>query len=216
MDRRHPARLIRHAAQRTCRRSMRTATAALGTTMSRPSSLAGSHRVSLPISSQGAAKDCALSLTWSGRAAENAGLLKRQHRSRSQRRFPEDALVANVGCRRNVVIAGRFGEGPVTEPTAAAHPPADKSDGVGHQRRSRDRESRRRTWRNKLLGQALNLRYGSQMYRSACGSDLHADMMWSSSPVAVRVDHRDLDAVDEAGTREVQSRTSVPWRPPTA
>src|SRR5690349_11967527 len=70
MDRRHPARLIRHAAQRTCRRSMRTATAALGTTMSRPSSLAGSHRVSLPISSQGAAKDCALSLTWSGRAAE--------------------------------------------------------------------------------------------------------------------------------------------------
>ena len=25
---------------------------------------------------------------------------KRQHRSRSQRRFPEDALVANVGCRR--------------------------------------------------------------------------------------------------------------------
>jgi hypothetical protein len=69
MDRRHPARLIRHAAQRTCRRSMWTATAALGTTMSRPSSLAGSHRVSLPISSQGAAKDCALSLTWSGRAA---------------------------------------------------------------------------------------------------------------------------------------------------
>ena len=61
MDRRHPARLIRHAAQRTCRRSMWTATAALGTTMSRPSSLA--------ISSQGAAKDCALSLTWSGRAA---------------------------------------------------------------------------------------------------------------------------------------------------
>jgi len=103
MDRRHPARLIRHAAQRTCRRSMRTATAALGTTMSRPSSLAGSHRVSLPISSQGAAKDCALSLTWSGRAAENAGLLKRQHRSRSQRRFPEDALVANVGCRREAV-----------------------------------------------------------------------------------------------------------------
>ena len=100
MDRRHPARLMRHAAQRTCRRSMRTATAALGTTMSRPSSLAGSHRVSLPISSQGAARDCALSLTWSGRAAENAGLLKRQHRSRSQRRFPEDALVANVGCRR--------------------------------------------------------------------------------------------------------------------
>src|SRR6516164_6803038 len=100
MDRRHPARLIRHAAQRTCRRSMRTATAALGTTMSRPSSLAGSHRVSLPISSQGAARDCALSLTWSGRAAENAGLLKRQHRSRSQRRFPEDAFVANVGCRR--------------------------------------------------------------------------------------------------------------------
>src|SRR5215469_5936802 len=102
MDRRHPARLIRHTAQRTCRRSMRTATAALGTTMSRPSSLAGSHRVSLPISSQGAAKDCALSLTWSGRAAENAGLLKRQHRSRSQRRFPEDALVANVGCRRRL------------------------------------------------------------------------------------------------------------------
>jgi len=100
MDRRHPARLMRHAAQRTCRRSMRTATAALVTTMSRPSSLAGSHRVSLPISSQGAARDCALSLTWSGRAAENAGLLKRQHRSRSQRRFPEDALVANVGCRR--------------------------------------------------------------------------------------------------------------------
>ena len=105
MDRRHPARLIRHAAQRTCRRSMRTATAALGTTMSRPSSLAGSHRVSLPISSQGAAKDCALSLTWSGRAAENAGLLKRQHRSRSQRRFPEDALVANVGCRRQAADA---------------------------------------------------------------------------------------------------------------
>jgi len=100
MDRRHPARPMRHAAQRTCRRSMLTATAALVTTMSRPSSLAGSHRVSLPISSQGAAKDCALSLTWSGRAAENAGLLKRQHRSRSQRRFPEDALVANVGCRR--------------------------------------------------------------------------------------------------------------------
>ena len=100
MDRPHPARLMRHAAQRTCRRSMRTATAALGTTMSRPSSLAGSHRVSLPISSQGAARECALSLTWSGRAAENAGLLKRQHRSRSQRRFPEDAFVANVGCRR--------------------------------------------------------------------------------------------------------------------
>src|SRR6516165_9312071 len=118
--------------------------------------------------------------------------------------------------RRNVVIAWRFGEGPITEPTAAAHPPADKSDGVGHQRRSRDRESRRRTWRNKLLGQALNLRCGSQMYRSACGSDLHADMMWSSSSVAVRVDHRDLDAVDEAGTREVQSRTSVPWHPPAA
>src|SRR5215472_11114493 len=39
-------------------------------------------------------------LTWSGRAAENAGLLKRQHRSRARRRFPEDALVANVGCRR--------------------------------------------------------------------------------------------------------------------
>src|SRR5262249_62098307 len=78
-----------------------TATAALGTTMSRPSSLAGSHRVSLPISSQGAAKDCALSLTWSGRAAENAGLLKRQHRSRSKRQFPEYALVANVGCRRS-------------------------------------------------------------------------------------------------------------------
>jgi len=112
MDRRHPARLIRHAAQRTCRRSMRTATAALGTTMSRPSSLAGSHRVSLPISSQGAAKDCALSLTWSGRAAENAGLLKRQHRSRSQRRFPEDALVANVGCRRILVAAECPGEGP--------------------------------------------------------------------------------------------------------
>jgi hypothetical protein len=54
---------------------MRTATAALVTTMSRPSSLAGSHRVSLRISSQGAAKDRALSLTWSGRAAENAGLL---------------------------------------------------------------------------------------------------------------------------------------------
>ena len=86
--------------QRTCRRSMRTATAALVTTMSRPSSLAGGHRVSLPISSQGAAKDCALSLTWSGRAAENPVLLKRQHRSRSRRRFPEDALVANVGCRR--------------------------------------------------------------------------------------------------------------------
>jgi hypothetical protein len=80
-----------------------------------------------------------------------------------------------VRSRRNVVIAGRFGEGPITEPTAAAHPPADKSDGVGHQRRSRDRESRRRTWRNKLLGQALSLRCGSQMYRSACGSDLHAD-----------------------------------------
>src|SRR5215467_11965816 len=83
---------------------MRTATAALETTMSRPSSLAGSHRVSLPISSQGAAKDCALSLTWSSRAADNAGLLKRQHRSRSQQRFPEDALVANVGCRRSGVI----------------------------------------------------------------------------------------------------------------
>jgi hypothetical protein len=105
MDRRHPARLIRHAAHRTCRRSMRTATPALGTTMSRPSSLTGSHRVSLPISSQGAAKDCAFSLTWSGRAAENAGLLKRQHRSRSQRRFPEDALVANVGCRRLSSVA---------------------------------------------------------------------------------------------------------------
>ena len=119
MDRRHPARLMRHAAQRTCRRSMRTATAALVTTMSRPSSLAGSHRVSLPISSQGAAKDCALSLTWPGRAAENAGLLKRQHRSRSQRRFPEDALVANVGCRRISPVPARPGEGPVTEPTPA-------------------------------------------------------------------------------------------------
>src|SRR5215467_972760 len=118
MDRRHPARLIRHAAQRTCRRSMRTATAALGTTMSRPSSLAGSHRVSLPISSQGAAKDCALSLTSSGRAAENAGLLKRQHRSRSQRRFPEDALVANVGCRRVPPVPLRPCEGPLTEPTS--------------------------------------------------------------------------------------------------
>src|SRR5690349_5414305 len=116
MDRRDPARLIRHAAQRTCRRSMRTATAALGTTMSRPSTLTGSHRVSLPISSQGAAKDCALSLTWSGRAAENAGLLKRQHRSRSQRRFPEDALVANVGCRRYLAVAARSGEGPFTYP----------------------------------------------------------------------------------------------------
>jgi hypothetical protein len=92
---------------------MRTATAALGTTMSRPSSLAGRHRVSLPISSQGAAKDCALSLTWSGRAAENAGLLKRQHRSRSQRRFPEDALVANVGCRRVSLVAARSGGGPL-------------------------------------------------------------------------------------------------------
>ena len=56
------------------------------------------------ISSQGAANDCALSLIWSGRAAENAGLLKRQHRSRSQRRFPEDVLVANVGCRRGAGI----------------------------------------------------------------------------------------------------------------
>src|SRR5262249_52015163 len=99
-----------------------TATAALGTTMSRPSSLAGSHRVSLPISSQGTAKDCALSLTWSGRAAENAGLLKRHHRSRSQRRFPEDALVANVGCRRVLVIPGRLGEGHLTEPTADGRP----------------------------------------------------------------------------------------------
>src|SRR5262245_65594721 len=87
--------------------------------MSRPSSLAGSHRVSLPISSQGAAKDCALSLTWSGRAAENAGLLKRQHRSRSQRRFPEDALVANVGCQRILVIAGRTGEGRLADLSAA-------------------------------------------------------------------------------------------------
>src|SRR6201981_623453 len=120
MDRRHPARLIRHAAQRTCRRSMRTATAALETTMSRPSSLAGSHRVSLPISSQGAAKVCALSLTWSGRTAENAGLLKRQHRSRSQRRFPEDALVANVGCRRTSPDVGRPGKGLLTEPTPVA------------------------------------------------------------------------------------------------
>src|SRR6516162_7580174 len=111
MDRRHPARLIRHAAQRTCRRSMRTA--ALGTTMSRPSSLA--------ISSQGAAKDCALSLTWSGRAAENAGLLKRQHRSRSQRRFPEDTLVANVGCRRLSPVAVGPGDGPLTERTAGLH-----------------------------------------------------------------------------------------------
>ena len=122
MDRRHPARLIRHAAQRTCRRSMRTATAALETTMSRPSSLAGSHRVSLPISSQGAAKDCALSLTWSGRAAENSGHLKRQHRSRSQRRFPEDALVANVGCRRISPIAERPDQGRLTEPAADARP----------------------------------------------------------------------------------------------
>ena len=122
MDRRYPARPMRHAAQRTCRRSMRTATAALVTTMSRPSSLAGSHRVSLPISSQGAAKDCALSLTWSGRAAENAGLLKGQHRSRSQRRFPEDALVANVGCRRISLVPVRPGEGPLTEPTSAAQP----------------------------------------------------------------------------------------------
>jgi hypothetical protein len=119
MDRRHPARLIRHAAQRTCRRSMRTATAALETTMSRPSSLAGSHRVSLPISSQGAAKDCALSLTWSGRAAENAGLLKRQHRSRSQRRFPEDALAAKVGCRRILPGPARSGGGRLTERTPA-------------------------------------------------------------------------------------------------
>src|ERR1700751_2634299 len=119
MDRRHPAPLIRHAAQRTCRRSMRTATAALETTISRPSSLPRSHRVSLPISSQGTAKVCALSLTWSGRTAENAGLLKRQHRSRSQRRFPEDALVANVGCRRVSPIDVRTGEGRVREPTAA-------------------------------------------------------------------------------------------------
>jgi hypothetical protein len=29
---------------------------------------------------------------------------------------------------------------------------------VSHQRRSRDRASRRRTWRNKLLGLVLNLR----------------------------------------------------------
>src|SRR5215472_10469153 len=121
MDRRHPARLIRHAAQRTCRRSMRTATAALGTTMSRPSSLAGSYRVSLPISSRGAAKDCALSLTWSGRTAENTGLLKRHHRSRSQRRFPEDALVANVGCRRLSSVAVGPGDGPLTERTAGLH-----------------------------------------------------------------------------------------------
>src|SRR5262244_4475173 len=122
MDRGHPARLMRHAAQRTCRRSMRTAAAALVTTMSRPSSLAGSHRVSLPISSQGAAKDCALSLTWSGRAAENAGLLERQHRSRSQRRFPEDALVANAGCRREAVTAERSSGGLLTDLTSAAHP----------------------------------------------------------------------------------------------
>ena len=135
MDRRHPARLIRHAAQRTCRRSMRTATAALETTMSRPSSLAGSHRVSLPISSQGAAKDCALSLTWSGRAAENAGLLKRQHRSRSQRRFPEDALVANVGCRRVSPIAVRPGEGRLTEPTAAARLSRQQRRPMPHSRR---------------------------------------------------------------------------------
>src|SRR6516165_3606598 len=108
------ARLIRHAAQRTCRRSMRTATAALGTTMSRPSSLA--------ISSLGAAKDCALSLTWSGRAAENAGFLKRQHRSRSQRRFPEDALVANVGCRRVSPVPECRPQRPLTEPTPAAPP----------------------------------------------------------------------------------------------
>src|SRR6516165_9957458 len=101
---------------------MRTATAALGTTMSRPSSLAGSYRVSLPISSQGAAKDCALSLARSGRAAENAGFLKRQHRSRSQRRFPEDALVANVGCRREAVAAVRSSGGPLTDLTPAARP----------------------------------------------------------------------------------------------
>jgi hypothetical protein len=100
---------------------MRTATAALVTTMSRPSSLAGSYRVSLPISSQGAAKDCALSLTWSGRAAENAGFLKRQHRSRSQRRFPEDALVANVGCRRNLAIRHGIDEGRQSTPDAVIH-----------------------------------------------------------------------------------------------
>jgi hypothetical protein len=40
MDRGHPARLMRHAVQRTCRKSMRTATEALATTMSQPSSLA--------------------------------------------------------------------------------------------------------------------------------------------------------------------------------
>ena len=144
MDRRHPARLIRHAAQRTCRRSMRTATAALGTTMSRPSSLAGSHRVSLPISSQGAAKDCALSLTWSGRAAENAGLLKRQHRSRSQRRFPEDALVANVGCRRISPIAAHSGDRLLSEPTAGTQPCRREPLFMPQRSRSRDWRDRAR------------------------------------------------------------------------
>jgi len=51
-------------------------------------------------SSQGAAKDCALSLTWSGRAAENAGLLKRQHRSRSQR-----AISRRRPCRKRRLSA---------------------------------------------------------------------------------------------------------------
>ena len=51
----------------------------------------------------------------------NAGLPKRQHRSRSQRRFPEDALVANVGCRRVSPIAPRPCEGPLIEPRAGAH-----------------------------------------------------------------------------------------------
>ena len=94
MDRGHPARLMRHAVQRTCRRvhadrdrgARDDDVAAVVARRQSPSFIA--------ISSQGAAKDCALSLTWSGRAAENARLLKPQHRSRSRRRFPGDVLIA--------------------------------------------------------------------------------------------------------------------------
>jgi len=100
---------------------MRTATVALVTTMSRPSSLAGSHRVSLPISSQGAAKDCALSLTWSGRAAENAFLSDNIVRGLSGD-FQKTPLSQTSAVVRISLIPVRPGDGLLTEPIPAVQP----------------------------------------------------------------------------------------------
>ena len=75
MDRRHPARLIRHAAQRDLpqvhadrdRGARDDDVAAVVARRQSPRFIANKFAR--------AAKDCALSLTWSGRATENAGLL---------------------------------------------------------------------------------------------------------------------------------------------